>query len=111
MVAKLKPDPHAPWLPPSYEPPDVGAIQALARGDASEDQQRRALRNIVETLAGTYDLSYRPDSTHDTAFAEGRRFVGLTLVKLTKLRLKPAKDSEHGRRRQIGRASWKERVC
>jgi hypothetical protein len=95
MAAKPKPDPHAPYLPADYEPADVGAIQALHRGDASPEQARRALRFIIENLAGTYDLSYRPDSDRDTAFAEGKRYVGLQLVKMTHLRLKPAKDSEH----------------
>lgn len=82
-----KPPAGAAWAPVPYEIDDVGAIQALNRGDATPEQQQRALRYIVETAAGTYDLSYRPDSERDTAFAEGRRFVGLTVVKLTKINL------------------------
>jgi hypothetical protein len=96
MPAKPRPPTGAPWSPVPYEPRDYGAIQALARGDATPDQQRHALAWIVELAAGTYDLSYRPDSTHDTAFAEGRRFVGLQLVKLLNIRPATAKDSEHG---------------
>ena len=76
-----------PWVPPAWEKADAGALQALARGDANGHQQRRALDYIVKTLAGTYDLSYRPDSERDTAFAEGRRFVGLQIVKLLNLNL------------------------
>lgn len=74
-----------PYIPPPYEPADVSAIQALARGDASPDLQRRALDWIINIAADTYGLSYRPDSDRDTAFAEGKRFVGLQLVKLLKL--------------------------
>lgn len=76
-----------PYVPPQWEPADVAAIQALQRGDASPDQQRRALDYIIINLAGTYDLSYRPDSDRDSAFAEGKRFVGLHLVLATKLNL------------------------
>lgn len=97
-----KPIPGAPsidpWKPVAYEIEDAGAIQALARGNASEAQQQRALRYVIEVLAGTYDQSYRPGKADDTVFAEGRRFVGLQLVKLTKLNLskltgKPAEQS------------------
>lgn len=84
-MARKQPPPGAPWAPPGYEIADIGALQALARGDASEHQQKRALAYVVNTLCGTYDLSYRPDSERDTAFAEGRRFVGLQVVKLLKL--------------------------
>jgi hypothetical protein len=41
----------------------------------------------VEHACSTYDLSFRPQSQRDTDFAEGRRFVGLQLVKLTKINL------------------------
>ena len=82
-----KPPPGAPWAPVEYEPADIGAIQAVARGTAEPHQQMRALRWIVEAACGTYDLSFRPESDRDTAFAEGRRFVGLQIVKLSKLNL------------------------
>ena len=81
-----KPD-ASPWKPVAWEPADAAAIQAIARGDASADQQRRALDYIINNIAGTYDLSYRPDSDRDTAFAEGKRFVGLQMVKCLKLNL------------------------
>ena len=78
---------HDPWLPPSYTNRDAGCIQALARGEADADQQRHALKYIVETLCACYDASFRPESDRATAFAEGRRFVGLQLVKLTKVNI------------------------
>ena len=83
-----KPPAGAAWAPPRYESADIGAVQALARGEADSYQQTRALTWIVETVCGTYDLSFRPDSERETAFAEGRRFVGLNIVKATKLRVK-----------------------
>jgi hypothetical protein len=90
--------PGAPYAPAQYTDADVRAIQALDRGEALPDQQVRALEYLVEELCKTYDLSYRPSGDRDTAFAEGRRFVGLQIVKITKLKLEALKEKDHGRR-------------
>lgn len=66
---------------------DGYALQALARGDASADQQKRALRLIIEDISGYYRLSYDPQSERQTSFAEGRRSVGHVIVGLLKLNL------------------------
>ena len=90
-------DEHSPWLPPAYEDADVVAVQALAKGIANLDQQKRAFAWIIERAAGTYDMSYRPgglEGERDTIFAEGRRFVGNQLVKMTKLRIGQPRRSE-----------------
>ncbi len=76
-----------PWKPAEWEPEDAYAIQATMLGRASEEQQRRAMTFVVNNLCGTYDLSYRPTSDRDTAFAEGKRFVGLQLIKFAKLNI------------------------
>jgi hypothetical protein len=85
-----KPPAVEPWHPAPYDDADTYAIKALAAGVANEGQQKRALEWIINTLCGTYDLSYRPgpEGNRDTAFAEGRRSVGLQLVKQIKLVLK-----------------------
>ena len=80
-----------PYEPAKYEVADAAAIQALLRGDASGQQQQRALAFIINEIAGTYDLEYRTNE-RDHAFASGRRFVGLQLVKMTKLNLAALKD-------------------
>jgi hypothetical protein len=79
-----KPDKNSPWLPPKYELPDLTAIQALARGEANADQQKRAMKWIVEQGCATYQPSYRvgPDGERNTVFAEGRRSVGLQIVSM-----------------------------
>jgi hypothetical protein len=82
---RVPPKPHAAWMPTPYSKADVYAIQALMTGTANEDQQKRALRWIIESAAGTYEMSFRPESSRDTDFAEGRRFVGNQLVKMTKI--------------------------
>jgi len=78
-----------PWRPAEWDIPDAAAIQALQRGDATKDQQQRALKFIVNTLAATYDGSFRPgpDGDRVTAFAEGKRHVGTQIVKLANINL------------------------
>lgn len=81
---------NSPWLPPHYELADAGAIQALHRGEATPEQQQRALKWIIEHACKTYDMPYRPggdDGRRDTDFALGRQFVGQQIVKLLKLNL------------------------
>lgn len=73
------------YTPPTYEVADVEAFQALARGDCPAHLQQRALRWVIENAAATYDLSFRPGSERETCFAEGRRFVGLQIVKMLKI--------------------------
>lgn len=100
-MATRKPRPitdHHPWWPPEYEDVDAIAIQALARGSATAEQQKRALewiigsdhRNLSNSACGYYDISYRPggeEGSRDSAFAEGRRFVGAQIVKLMKVKI------------------------
>lgn len=78
-----------PWKPPKYSIEDIGAIQALQAGTAMPHQQQNALKLIVETIAGYYEISFRPgvDGDRIAAFAEGKRYVGQQIVKLTRLDL------------------------
>ncbi len=73
------------FKPAIYESADITAIQQLEQGIAEPEMQKRAFKWIVEEVCKTYDLSYRPGDSHDTAFAEGKRFVGLGIVKMLKL--------------------------
>lgn len=70
-----------PWKPADYGAPEHHAIIALANGTATPDQQQRAMA-WIHYVCGTTDLSYRPGSDRDTAFAEGKRWVGLQIRKL-----------------------------
>ncbi len=89
----MKPKHNPPWMPPPYEKGDVAAIQALRRGDADAEQQARAMEYILGTLCARNDMSYRPgpDGDRETAFAEGRRFVGNQIVKLALMPLSKLK--------------------
>lgn len=86
---------HAPWKPHPYQLADATAFQALATGNADADQQRRALAWLV-ACAGTYDMNYRPGpgGDRDSAFAEGKRHVGLQVVKLTRLNVGALRRTE-----------------
>lgn len=53
---------------------EVVALQALAAGVADEFQQKLALKWLIYKACGFHDISYR-DSTHDTAFLEGKKWV------------------------------------
>jgi hypothetical protein len=66
-------------------------MQALARGDADEFQQRRALDWIIQKASGMYQFQFYP-TDRETAFALGRGFVGQQVVKLTKLNLMNLKE-------------------
>lgn len=92
-----KPDKSSPWLPAEYEIADAAALQALERGEANDEQQRRALKWIIERACGTYDMSFRPgpDGSRNTDFAEGKRYVGLTLVKMLKINLSLLRRKEN----------------
>lgn len=86
-MPKRKEPEWAPWLPIPYEIPDVGAVQALARGDATPEQQRRALLWIMENAAGVYLETFHPDNARWTDFACGRRFVGTQIGKMLRLNI------------------------
>jgi hypothetical protein len=74
------------WHPPPYDTDDIRAIQALAQGTASPDDQKRALDWIVNVAAGTYDEPFRPNEQDTVTYMVGRRSVGLAVVKLMKLK-------------------------
>ena len=73
-----------PYMPPPYEHADVAAFQALEAGEANPDQQKRALKWLIEDCCGVYQFHYYP-SDRDTAFALGRAFSGQQVVKLLSL--------------------------
>ena len=78
----------SPWLPAEWDLADASALQALARGDASPEMQRRALNWVIRQACGTYDFAYRPgQNDRDTNLALGRQFAGQQIVKLLGLNL------------------------
>jgi hypothetical protein len=77
-------EPPAPYLPATYDVADIAAIQACCVGEATPQQQKRAMDWIMYKAANMNDLEYRTDG-RDHAFASGRRYVGMQIYKLTTL--------------------------
>lgn len=71
---------------PRYDLADATALQALAGGVADEDQQKRALKWIVENAAAMYEWPYK-EQPRETDIALGRQLVGQSIVGLLKLNL------------------------
>lgn len=67
--------------PPPFEPVVQAGMKALMAGQASEHQQVAVFNWLLKSASGIGGLSYRADP-HATAFAEGRRFVGIMMMML-----------------------------
>jgi hypothetical protein len=85
MTPKKRSPDRRPWHPAPYDTQTIYALKALDKGTANEGQQKRVLEWIINAVARTYDVSFVPDSDRESAYAEGRRAVGLELVKLINL--------------------------
>lgn len=77
--------PVPPFLRCEWDLPTVSAAQAIQRGAATPAQQKDFLAWLINQAAATYDISFQLEGDRETAFAEGRRFVGANVVKLLKL--------------------------
>ena len=92
-MAKERPIHADPWCPiqlkPGFKKAHAALTQRFFRGELDKEGQQQFARFLVEDLCDTYDLSYRPDSDRNTAFAEGKRFVGMMLRKLLHPALTP----------------------
>ncbi|RWF78993.1 MAG: hypothetical protein EOS26_03230 [Mesorhizobium sp.] len=68
--------------PATYEDLDVAAVKAIAAGNASESQQKRAIGWIVHKAAMTHDEPFVPGQPDVTAHLTGRMNVGRQILKL-----------------------------
>ena len=57
------------------------AIKNLSKGEASEYEQKLALSVIVKKFAREGDLLYVPSNPDETAFLNGRAYVGTRIKK------------------------------
>ena len=74
---------------PDYDEGDVGALQALARGEAEAHQQKRALDWILQKACSLNVWPYRPgESDRATNVELGRHLVGHQIVKLLRINLR-----------------------
>ena len=76
-----------PYEPVDYDERVVMAIRALWTGTANDAQQGE-VRDWLQYVTGTgafADMSFRPggaEAERETAFAEGKKFVGLQILKM-----------------------------
>ncbi len=77
-----------PWEVKAPEAMIAAAFDALQKGHASSHQQKMAMTWLIVECCDYYGLSYRPgeDGRRDTDFAEGKRFVGSQVVKMTNIK-------------------------
>ena len=85
--------PREPWHPADWDPADATALQALERGEADAEQQRRALRWIVNAAAMTYDEPFVPGKPDVSDYLAGRMSVGRQIVKLLKVSVRTLLDN------------------
>jgi hypothetical protein len=70
------------------------AIKALYRGDATEYQQRLALKVIINVFSRTHDMPFIPGAADQTAFMNGRAFVGQKLLKYLNIPIGKLQEEE-----------------
>ena len=87
MKREPKPAPAFPVAP--FDRNDAIAIRALTDGVASADQQKRALKWIVNGAAMLTSQSFVAGQADVTAFNEGRRCVAKQIIHLTVCELEP----------------------
>lgn len=72
----------------SYDESVTSALKALERGDATADQQRRALDWIIQIPCATYQTTFVPGAPDQSAMLQGRQFAGQMIVKQLKFTVK-----------------------
>jgi len=88
-LQRAKSQPDRPWQMPQIEDADIFALQAMATGTANAGQQQRAYEYVVRALCETDRMSFWPggeDGKRATDFAEGKRWVGVQLRRIEKMR-------------------------
>ena len=94
--SRPKSQPDRPWQMPQIEDADIFALQAVAKGIANNAQQQRVYEYVVRTLCETDRMTFWPggeDGKRATDFAEGKRWVGVQLRRIEKMRPDPRNES------------------
>lgn len=81
-IGDCRPD-KDPLARPDYTEAECQALRAVWTGTATSRQQKMAMEYMIRAF-GTHDTSFRPGDPYLTAFAEGRRHAGTTLVWMLK---------------------------
>ena len=69
---------------PELDEQEVNALKAVWVGEGTPHQQRQALNVVVDKLSMADRLPYQPGSFDETAFLNGRAWVGKALRRVLK---------------------------
>jgi hypothetical protein len=73
------------FMTPAVTPQEHMALKRLYKGEADAHQQRLALQLIVNKFSRAQETLFIPGSFAETAFLEGRGFVGQRVLKYLNL--------------------------
>ena len=73
---------HAGLKTAPFEPPDAAAVQAVFDGRADAEQQKRAMRWILDGPCRIHEVSFDPNNSRLSDFNEGCRFVGKQIAEV-----------------------------
>lgn len=95
-MSEHKPVParRAPIPLPKVTDEEIYALQALERGEANPEQQKFALKWIVEKACDLYGFCDQPDNDRLCAIHDGRRFAGSQIVKAISLNMEVFKSTQ-----------------
>lgn len=71
------------------------ALKALSKGEATEYQQRLALKVIVNIFSRSHDMLFIPGAPDQTVFMNGRAFVGQKILKYLNIPVGKLKEEEN----------------
>lgn len=86
--------PGEPHFSYEHDIADVAAVQAWAEGRATEEQQIRSYRWVLEVACMTYDETFHPTSERLSILMQGRRFVGSRLRSLRSLNVPALREAK-----------------
>lgn len=86
-----------PLATPILDVSEVAALQAVAAGSATADQQQRAMRVIVEKICLRYEMPYVPgaDGERDTCLGLGRMRAGTIITSFLNADIKRFKKDQN----------------
>jgi len=85
---------------------DILAIKAVARGDAGEVEQKRAIKYILEVIGAKDINSYVKGDIEATHILLGRQFVGQTISAIIDKKFVYVKQEEPKEIFKKGKKTW-----
>lgn len=89
--------PYDPLLPAPFDDADHRAFKAMRDGEATPEQQQRALGWLF-FASGYRGQTYRRGDQGDSAFAAGKRHLTIQIYDMLELAIRSSADDEQGER-------------